>query len=127
MPFSVNTRESATANAISIDANRSFSGDSQLAIQQDIAASTTDQEILAAIDISQAKLVMIKSTQDVTIKTNNSGTPIDTLAVKANVPMVWRNGDYNAIFLTADVTAFYVTNATASQATVQILALVDLP
>ena len=127
MTFSVNTRESASANAINIDSNRSFTGDSQLTIQQDVPASTTDQEILAAIDISLAKMVMIMSSQDVTIKTNNSATPADTLAMTANVPRVWRSGDYNAIFLTADVTKFYITNATASTATVQILALIDLP
>ena len=127
MSFSVSTRESATANALSIDATRTVQGDSQLAILQLVPAATVDQEILAAIDISLAKMVMIKSTQDVTIKTNSTGAPDDTLAMTANIPRVWRDGDYNAIFLTADVAKFFISNATANEATVQILALIDLP
>lgn len=127
MPFQVSTRESAQSNAISIEATRVMSGDSQLNIVQVVAASTTNQEILAAIDISLAKLVAIKSTQPITIRTNNSGSPDNTLTLAANVPMIWRDGDYNNLFLTADVAKFFITNATAVDATVQILALVDLP
>jgi hypothetical protein len=127
MPFQVNTRESAQSNAISIEATRVLEGDSQLNIIQVVPAATTNQEILAAIDISLAKLVAIRSTQNITIKTNNSGTPDDTLVLTANIPMIWRDGDYNALFLTDDVAKFFITNATASPATVQILALVDLP
>lgn len=127
MVFQVSTRESAQSNALSIEATRVLSGDSQLNIIQVVAGSTVDQEILAAIDISLAKLVAIKSTQNITIKTNDSASPDDTLALTANVPMIWRDGDYNAIFLSADVAKFFITNATAADATVQILALVDLP
>lgn len=127
MTFSIATRESATANALSIDAQRNFSGDSQLAIQQTVTAGTTDQEILAAIDISLAKLVMIKATVDMTLKTNSTGAPDDTLSLKAGIPMVWRENDYNALFLSADVTKFYATNGGAADGTLQILALIDLP
>lgn len=127
MTFAVTTRESATSNSMNVDSNRSFEGESQASVQTTIADGATDQEILLAIDISATKLVVFKSTQAVTVKTNSSGAPDDTLALTANIPMIWREGDYNAIFLSVDVSSIFVTNASGSDATLQVLAIIDLP
>lgn len=127
MTFSVTTREDATSNSLNISSTRTLEGDVQVAAQHTIPASTTDMEIALAVDVSLATLVMIKSTQDLTIETNDGTTPDDTLSLDANIPMVWREGDYNALFLTVDVTSIFVTNAGASDATLQILVLTDLP
>lgn len=114
------------ANAMSISAGQSFTGENQITLSPVIPDATTNQEILVAIDISLLKLIVIKSDQNITIKTNSSGSPDDTLAIVANVPYVWSETDYNALLLTVDVAKFFITNATASDANVQILALVDL-
>lgn len=54
--------------------------------------------------------------QTITLKTNSSGAPQDTLNVKANVAFVW-NTDLNSIFacpFSNNVTKFFVVGADAN-------------
>lgn len=127
MSFTVSSRESASANSLDVSSTRNLSGESQLLISQAIADGASDQLIALSIDISQVRLLAIKSDQALTIKTNNSGAPDDTLSLLAGIPRIFRAGEYDTIFLTADVTAIYVTNASGSVATLQIISLEDLP
>ncbi len=127
MPFTNQLRIDAFASALNVSAVRTFVGDNQLAITQSIPAATTNQEILAAIDVSEAKFVVLSSDVALTLKTNNSSSPSNTIALAAGVPYVWGFGDNNALLLTVDVAKFFVTNATAGAAALNILALIDLP
>jgi hypothetical protein len=70
--------------------------------------------------------IFILSDQDMTLKTNSSGAPDDTIALVANVPYVWTTDSYDAIQITADITALYMTNASGSAATLRIESLVDV-
>jgi hypothetical protein len=126
MSFTCKLQVNGYGNAINISASRTFTGESQTTLAPTIPASTTNQQILLAIDISLLKLLVIKSDQNISIKTNSSSTPDNTLNIVANVPYTWGDGDYNAKLLTADVESIFVTNATTSPANVEILALVDL-
>jgi 1,4-dihydroxy-2-naphthoyl-CoA synthase len=74
---------------------------------KELAASTT-HEIGFAIDVSDVKVAAMECTQDVTVKTNNSTSPDDTIALKANQPLIWRFGDPTALFLTVDTTKLFV-------------------
>lgn len=82
-----------------------------------------------AADISQAKAVIIYSDKAVTIKTNNSGSPDDTLALAAGVPLVWYAGmsvdssDLN--LFDADITDLYVANASGATASIKVWILSD--
>lgn len=79
---------------------------------------------LNLIDISQIVLVAIEASTDTTVKTNSSGSPTDTLSLKANVPLIWQTGDpAGQMFLSGDATKFYITNAAVS--TVKFAALMD--
>lgn len=127
MPFTNQLRVDAFANALNVSAVRSFSGDNQLAITQAIANGTTNQEILAAIDVSATKFVVLSSDVALTLKTNSSGSPDNTINLSAGVPYIWGYGDYNSLLLTVDVAKFFVTNSSGSSATLNILALIDLP
>lgn len=73
----------------------------------------TDQLIAFALDISQCKSFLIWATgSDVTVKTNSSGTPDDTIALTKDQPIVWTTDDSPefGIPLSADITALYATN-----------------
>lgn len=125
--FTCKLQVNGYGNAINIAVGRTFTGENQITLAPVIPATTTDREILLAIDISLLKLIVISSDRNVTIETNSASAPDDTLTLVAGIPYIWADGDYNALLLTDDVARIFVTNATSSPANIQILALVDLP
>jgi len=90
-----------------------------------IPDSSTDKLVVCALDVSQIKAIYILSDQDVTLETNDGTTPDDTIALKAGVPYIWYTNKYDALLLTVDVTALYLTNASGSAATFKLRALQD--
>jgi hypothetical protein len=78
-----------------------------------------------ALDISQVKSLLISCDKAVTLKTNSSSTPTDTIAVKAGVPYIWNTDSYDACLVTADVTTAFLTNAGASDAAFSLRAIYD--
>lgn len=86
----------------------------------------TDQLIAFALDISQCKSLLIWATGgNITVKTNSSGTPDDTIALTKDQPIVWTADDSPEfpIPLSADITAIYATNT--GSGTLHIRALSD--
>lgn len=90
-----------------------------------VPGATADVLVAAAIDVSQMKGLYIESDQDITIETNSSSAPDDTLTIKANKPLQWYADCGLANPLTVDVTALYLTRGGAGDATVLIRWLVD--
>ena len=127
MAFQCTIRTDVFASSLNVSSVRNLSGDLQAAVDQVIPASTTNQEITLGFDISGLTLLAISSDVALTIKTNDSGSPDDTLAIAAGIAYVWATDDYNALLLTADVVSIFVTNATLVAANLKIIALVDLP
>jgi hypothetical protein len=91
-------------------------GSTNVSIDQVFAAGTN---VLFTITFAHATLqsVILVSDQDMTVKTNSSGSPDDTISLKANNPLVWSASAayYTNPFSHADVTKFYLTNATAAR------------
>jgi hypothetical protein len=104
---------------------KTYEAESVAAVEVAVADSESDKEIDIAIDYSQITSLWISSDQDVTIETNDGTTPDDTIALKANVPLLWTTDSYFACPLTEDVTALFVTNASGSTATVRVEVLTD--
>lgn len=82
-------------------------------------------QIIHALDVSACKAFAVVSDQAVTLKTNSSGSPDDTIALTANAPYIWTTSMYDSFQLGTDVTSFYVTNASGSTASVSILSVTD--
>jgi LytS/YehU family sensor histidine kinase len=61
------------------------------------------------VDVSAALVIAISADKDCTLETNDATTPIDTFALKANQPLIYRSTDASTNFLTADVTSFFIT------------------
>jgi hypothetical protein len=68
---------------------------------------------------------MAVSDKAITLETNSGGSPVDTIALAANVPYDWRVGNADAFRLGTDVTGLFVTNASGDEARLQIEVLFD--
>ncbi len=102
-----------------------YSSSAAVDIDDTVADSETDFQINAAIDVSAAKVIYLHSTQNVTVETNNGGSPDNTINLVANIPYLWTHDGYAVNLLTVDVTAFYITNASGSSATFTVKVLQD--
>lgn len=96
----------------------------RISIDEPIAIAN-DVLVALSVDVSQVKGVYILCDQDVTLETNNSGSPTNTLALKANIPYVWYTNKYHSLVFTSDITALYVTNASAAVANLVVEILTD--
>jgi hypothetical protein len=90
-----------------------------------VPTPVTNMPFSLSIDISQVVSLFILSDQDVTLKTNSSSSPTDTIALKANQPYIWFTNNYNTCKITADVTQAFITNAASAQANVSMRVLYD--
>lgn len=82
-----------------------------------VPASTTDQLYTLAIDVSEIQTLFLYTDGALTLETNSSSAPDQTLTFAANKPLVWVYGMPSTNPLTTDVTKFYLTNGTASSVT----------
>ena len=95
-------------------------------VSESIPDASINLEVTFAADVSAMKGLYIQSDQDLTIETNSGSTPTDTLALKANTPVVWSSNSVHSNPLTADVTAnIFVTNSSGSAAALEIRKLED--
>ena len=96
-------------------------------IDENIPQSQTDALIALALDVSQIKALFMMCDTAITLETNSSSAPDNTIALVANVPITWAQGDANACPLTVDVTALYATNGAVGSggSQLKIIALVD--
>jgi hypothetical protein len=90
-----------------------------------ITNGQTDKQVVFTVDVSQSKVFAVWSDQDITLETNSGSAPDNTIALKANIPYVFLTNWYQAFLLTVDVTSLYFTNASGSDATVNVRHLYD--
>lgn len=107
-------------------ASLQFSASADGEFDEVVPPTTTNMPFSLALDISQVKSILLLSDQDVTLKTNSSSSPTDTIALKANQPYIWFTGAYDTCKITADVTTAFITNAGATQANVSARWLYDI-
>lgn len=108
--------------------------DGERNVDATIAAGAADFLVNFAIDKDDMRSLYILATQNLTLETNNAGAPVNTVALVANEPLIFRTksgtdatlppGMANP-FAAGDVTAIYITNASGQSATLTIRALYD--
>jgi hypothetical protein len=108
-----------------VEASLSFTGASLLKVSESIADEATDEEIIFSVDVSALQVAYIVSDQDVTLDTNSSGAPDETIELLANNPYVWYLGSYYANLLATDITSVFITNASGSTAEIDFVFLTD--
>jgi hypothetical protein len=97
-------------------------GVTQTQIDTVIPASTTNQLVSIAWTVADTQAVMILATSNCTLKTNSTGSPDDTINLKAGIPLVWRaSASYFSNPFTVDVTAWYITTTAAARVQAAVL------
>lgn len=123
MAFTTYVTSTVTQGTFTISNTDSYTTDQVSKIQESVPTGTADQEISLAIDISKLKAFSMQASQAMTVKTNSSGSPQETFTLAAGTPVVFVDGD-TAIFA-GDVTSLFITNASGSLATFNLVAAVD--
>lgn len=90
-----------------------------------VPGGENEVEINWSLDITQAELIFILSDQDLTLKTNSSSEPGDTITLKADIPYFWMKDGGIDQPLSVDVTKLYATRAEGEDANLQIRSLAD--
>ncbi len=88
-----------------------------------VTAGATAQQFTVAFPVLAIQAMIIASSQDVTVNTNNATAGADVLIVSATAPVVWAVGYQHACPLTVDVTDVFVANATPTDAKFNIRVL----
>lgn len=101
-----------------------FTGTTEVGYDGTINAGTTDFEIDIGWKISTNQSLMMWSDQALTVKTNSSTTPGQTISLAANVMLEWGVGLGEINPITVDVTKLFVTNAGTTNAKLKMRALV---
>lgn len=82
-----------------------------------IPASTTDQAMPLTIDISELESIFLVTDGALTVETNSSSSPQETLTFAANKPLAWFNGMPGVAvgdIFGGDITGLFLTNAGSS-------------
>lgn len=112
-----------TTNAGQISATtNTYTGSGEAVVDESLAIGTNTL-VNIAVDVSEIESLCIVSNAAMTIKTNSSGAPDDTITLVANVPVIWTTDSLEACPLTVDVTKIYCTQA--ALATLKIRVLTD--
>lgn len=88
-----------------------------------IAALATNVQFATPITIAQVQSLLLFSNQALTLKTNSSSTPQDTITMRANVPIVWTQSSFHSIPFAGNVTTMFFTNAGSNPAGVNVRVL----
>jgi hypothetical protein len=92
-----------------------------------LPGSTTNELHSLAFLVAKLVLFLVYSDQDITIKTNSSGSPQETLTIKAGKPFLWYKNSGVTIPFAGNVTAAYFTNAGSTAAAVNVKVLEEQP
>src|ERR1700746_567894 len=110
------------AGAVFSTSNK-FTGQTEAGYDGTIAANATNFAIDIAFPITGMQCVCLWSDTNLTVMTNSSSSPAQTINLLANVPVEWGTGMGTTNPITAAVTSLYVTNATANPAKFKVRAL----
>lgn len=105
---------------------RSVSGDMSQPFKDVFAAGTTNVAVPAIIFAkARTQYFVFSSDQPVTIKTNSTGSPQETITLAAGGTYAWNTGHAESNPLVGDVNGIFITNGGTAAATVTIYTLVN--
>lgn len=106
-----------------------ITGGAEHNVKEDIPANQTNLAMAFALVRAKCKkLVMWATGGQITVKTNSSGSPADTIVLadveETGKPFAWWEGCDEALDLAADITSLFLTTG-ADAAVLHIVCLVD--
>jgi hypothetical protein len=118
------TNTYATDEGNAVSAASKYTGTAEVGFDGTVAAATDLVEVDISWTRANVHALLLYSSQALTIKTNNSTTPIDTITLAANQAIVWGSDHVEANPVAHDVTKLFLSNDTENIATVKIRVLV---
>ena len=117
-------RQYADSSSNRIQLSETVTGGTEKNLDMSIAVGT-DTLVAFTLDRSILKSLCLSSDVALTVKTNSSGAPTDTIALAAGQTLVWTLAtDLLAKCpITANITALYITNAAAGAAAFKLRSL----
>jgi hypothetical protein len=106
-------------------ASQKKSAGQAIVIDESVPSPSTDLAFAISFAVGKVESIVLLSDQNLTLKTNSSGSPANTINLLANVPYVWQRSTYLVNLFTVDVTQFFLTNASGSTARLQGRVLTD--
>lgn len=103
----------------------SAQGDGEDNREIDVPNSTVNMLVDMEVGLSQVKLFEVCSSKAVTLKTNSSSSPQETIALAADKPLVYIPGLGLTAPFSGDVTSIYLSNSSGAAAVVTIKLLFD--
>lgn len=103
-----------------------YTGDTKIGGDYAIPGAAVNKEVDITLHNALYQLILISCDKQVTIKTNSTGAPADTIVLPANKAAILRTGAVLQGALTAAVTKLYVTNPDAGAATLKIRSMQNL-
>lgn len=89
----------------------SNTSDGEVNLDVTIPPSSTDLEIDVNFEFANMKsLYLLAKSGAMTLETNSSSSPVQTIALAADKPLVWYTGSGITNPITANVTKFYITS-----------------
>ena len=103
-----------------ISVSKAYTGNEETDFDGVVAANAVNQQETLNITVANVIALMLYSDQQVTLKTNNSGAPQDTITLKAGIPIIWTSDSWDAKPFVGNVTNMFFTNSGATPANVKI-------
>ena len=113
----------ATDEGNAISAKTPYTGTAEVGYDGTVAATTDLVEVDIAWIRANVHSLLLYSSQALTIKTNVSGSPVDTITLAAGQAIVWGADHPEPNPFAHDVTKLFLSNDTANVATVKIRVL----
>lgn len=110
-----------TQAGISESTTATYTDSTEINITETIPISTTNQPITVSFPHATIVALNISANTPLTIKTNSSSAPANTLNVGAALPLIWTADMNGTNPITADVTELFVSNASATVAATLII------
>lgn len=109
-----------------LSGTESVPADGSVTLDVTVAGSTTNESHALAITTAKLRSFFLISSQNVTIKTNSTGSPNNTWNLIAGVPFVWSaDAAYFTNPVSANITTIYITNSGTTSARVRLRAGVN--
>lgn len=117
------TRSYSVNGSPVVTASGTQTGDEEVDLDVAVPASATNQEYDLAWTQSAMKSVMLFSDSAITIKTNSTSVPQDTITLAAGQEIAWQTGDPGNAPFSGNVTKLFISNGNTSAANVKVRGL----
>ncbi|MDP9292787.1 MAG: hypothetical protein M3O82_10560 [Verrucomicrobiota bacterium] len=102
---------------------KTYTGDAEENVEDVVAVGITNKLYTVAITKTQIVSMCIYSSGAVTIKTNSSSAPTETITLAAGDAKTWATDHAESCPFSANITALYVTNTGSVPATLKMRVL----